>query len=313
MSTDRATLRSVSAVVPVYNSEPTLSELVARLRAVLSAEAVEYEIVLVNDGSRDRSWDIVRDLARSHAEITGISLARNHGQHNALLCGIRAARGAVIVTLDDDLQNRPEDVPALLARLGEGYDVVYAVPQRQEWGVMRNVAARVTKLVLQNAMGASTASMVSGFRAFRREVRDAFAGYGALFVHIAVLLTWGASRFGTVVVTHEPRRAGHSNYTLGKLVKHTLNMMTGFSTLPLQLATAVGFFFTLFGAGVLTYVLGRYLLQGVAVQGFTFLASIIAIFSGAQLFALGIFGEYLARVFHRSTGQPSYTIRERTS
>ena len=313
MPTDRETLRSVSAVVPVYNSEPTLSELVTRLRAVLSAEAAEYEIVLVNDGSRDRSWEIVRDLARDHEEVVGISLARNHGQHNALLCGIREARGAVIVTLDDDLQNRPEDVPALLARIREGYDVVYAVPQRQQWGLMRNVAARVTKLVLQNAMGASTASMIGGFRAFRREVRDAFAGYGSLFVNIDVLLTWGAARFGTVVVTHEPRRVGRSNYTLRKLVKHTLDMMTGFSTLPLQLATAVGFFFTLFGVGVLAFVLGRYVLQGVAVQGFTFLASIIAIFSGAQLFALGMFGEYLARVFHRSTGQPSYTIRERTS
>jgi len=313
MPTDREILRSVSAVVPVYNSEPTLSELVTRLRAVLSAEAEEYEIVLVNDGSRDRSWDIVRDLARDHGDVVGISLARNHGQHNALLCGIREARGAVIVTLDDDLQNRPEDVPALLARIRDGYDVVYAVPERQQWGLMRNVAARVTKLVLQNAMGASTASMIGGFRAFRREVRDAFAGYGSLFVNIDVLLTWGAARFGTVVVTHEPRRVGRSNYTLRKLVKHTLDMMTGFSTLPLQLATAVGFFFTLFGVGVLAFVLGRYVLQGVAVQGFTFLASIIAIFSGAQLFALGIFGEYLARVFHRSTGQPSYTIRERTS
>jgi undecaprenyl-phosphate 4-deoxy-4-formamido-L-arabinose transferase len=313
MSTDRETLRSVSAVVPVYNSEATLPELVSRLRATLSAEAMEYEIILVNDGSRDRSWDIVRDLARERGDVVGISLARNHGQHNALLCGIREARGAVIVTLDDDLQNRPEDVPALLARIREGYDVVYAVPQRQHWGLMRNVAARVTKLVLQNAMGASTASMIGGFRAFRREVRDAFAGYGSLFVNIDVLLTWGAARFGTVVVTHEPRRVGRSNYTLRALAKHTLNMMTGFSTLPLQLATGVGFLFTLFGIGVLAYVLGRYLLQGVAVQGFTFLASIIAIFSGAQLFALGIFGEYLARVFHRSTGQPSYTVRERTS
>jgi hypothetical protein len=232
MPTDRETLRSVSAVVPVYNSEPTLPELVTRLRAVLSAEAVEYEIILVNDGSRDRSWDIVRDLAREHGDVVGISLARNHGQHNALLCGIREARGAVIVTLDDDLQNRPEDVPTLLARIREGYDVVYAVPQRQHWGLMRNVAARVTKLVLQNAMGASTASMIGGFRAFRREVRDAFAGYGSLFVNIDVLLTWGAARFGTVVVTHQPRRAGRSNYTLRALAKHTLNMMTGFSTLP---------------------------------------------------------------------------------
>src|SRR2546425_4952781 len=119
---------------------------------------------------------------------------------------------------------------------------------------MRSAAAHVTKLVVRNAVGASTASMIGGFRAFRREVRDAFAGYGSLFVNIDVLLTWGAARFGTVAVTHEPRRAGRSNYTLRTLVKHTFNMMTGFSTLPLQLATAIGFFFTVFGVGVLAYV-----------------------------------------------------------
>jgi undecaprenyl-phosphate 4-deoxy-4-formamido-L-arabinose transferase len=271
------------------------------------------QIVLVDDGSRDGSVDVIRRLAGAHPEVLGIALARNHGQHNALLCGIREAGGAAIVTMDDDLQNRPEDVPALLARLDEGYDVVYGTPRRQQWGLMRNVASRVTKMVLQSAMGAETASMVGGFRAFRRDVREAFAGYAAPLVNLDVLLTWGASRFSAVAVTHEARAVGASNYTFRKLVRHTLNMVTGFSMLPLQLATAVGFIFTIFGMGVLAYVLGRYLWHGVAVQGFTFLASIIAIFSGAQLFALGIFGEYLARVFLRVSGLPAYTVRERMS
>ena len=303
---------AISVVVPVYNSEQTLEELVTRLRTAVVMPG-GLEILLVNDGSRDRSWETVRRLAAAYPEVRGISLTRNHGQHNALLCGIREARGEVIVTMDDDLQNRPEDVPALVARLRDGWDVIYGVPRRQHWGLMRNVASRVTKLVLQGAMGARTASMVSGFRALRADVREAFAGYSAIFVNLDVLLTWGASRFDVVLVDHEARRVGRSNYTFRRLVRHTFNMVTGFSTVPLKLATGVGFAFTLFGIGVLVYVLGRYMLHGVAVQGFTFLASIIAIFSGAQLFALGIFGEYLARVFHRSTGQPSYTVRERTT
>jgi hypothetical protein len=189
---------------------------------------------------------------------------------------------------------------------------VYGFPRQQQWGVFRNVASRVTKLVLQNAMGADTAAMVSGFRAFRRDVRDAFARYDAVFVNIDVLLTWGAARFGVVPIAHEPRRVGRSNYTFRKLVRHTFNMVTGFSVLPLQLATIIGFSFTLFGIGVLAFVLIRYLIQGVVVQGFAFLASIVAIFAGAQLFALGIMGEYLGRMFQRTTGQPSYTVRERT-
>jgi undecaprenyl-phosphate 4-deoxy-4-formamido-L-arabinose transferase len=303
---------AVSVVVPVFNSERTLDELVTRLRATLADRPGSFEIILVNDGSRDASWEVVTRLARAHGEVRGIAFARNHGQHNALLCGIREARGEVVVTMDDDLQNRPEDVPALLARLAEGHDVVYGVARRRPWGIMRNVASAVTKLVLQSAMGARTASMVSGFRAFRVDVRDAFAAYTSMFVNIDVLLTWATTRFETVVVDYEPRRVGRSNYTVRALIRHTFNMMTGFSTLPLKLATALGFIFTLFGMTMLAYVLGRYVLYGVAVQGFTFLATSIAIFSGAQLFALGIFGEYLARVFHRTSGQPTYTVRERT-
>jgi undecaprenyl-phosphate 4-deoxy-4-formamido-L-arabinose transferase len=303
---------AVSVIVPVYNSEQTLEALVTRLTATLGSTPQALEIVLVNDGSADRSWQVIGRLASAHPIVRGVALARNQGQHNALLCGIREARADIIVTMDDDLQNRPEDVPALVARVRDGFDVVYGVPRVQQWGLMRNVASRVTKMVLQGAMGAETASMVSGFRAFRADVCAAFAGYSAVFVNLDVLLTWGASRFVTVPVDHEPRRVGRSNYTFRRLVRHTFNMVTGFSTLPLKFATAVGFACTLFGVGVLAYVLGRYLLQGVAVQGFTFLASIIAIFSGAQLFALGIFGEYLARVFQRVGGQPSYTVRERT-
>jgi glycosyltransferase involved in cell wall biosynthesis len=305
-------LRTISVVVPVFNSEQTLPELVARLLPIRCGDMSVREIILVNDGSTDASWSRIQRLAAEYPAVRGVSLARNHGQHNALLCGIRAAESDVIATIDDDLQNQPEDLPLLLERLAEGYDVVYGFPRQQQWGAWRNLASRATKLVLQGAMGAQTASMVSGFRAFRRPVREAFGSYDAVFVNIDVLLTWGASRFAAVPTTHAPRRVGRSNYTFRKLVRHSSNMMTGFSVLPLQLATLVGFSFTLFGIGVLAYVLGRYLLHGVAVQGFTFLASIIAIFSGAQLFALGIIGEYLGRMFQRSTGQPSYTVRERT-
>jgi undecaprenyl-phosphate 4-deoxy-4-formamido-L-arabinose transferase len=298
----------ISVVVPVFNSARTLPELVERIVRVLSGTAGSYEIILVNDGSHDDSWHVIEQLCAAHPPARGIDLVRNHGQHNALLCGIRAARCTIVITLDDDLQHRPEDIPALVAAL-DGFDVIYGVPEHQRWTLFRNVASTMTKLVLQNAMGATTARMIGGFRAFRRPLTDAFADYSARFVNIDVLLTWGGARFGAVRVQHEPRKYGRSNYTFRRLVVHTFNMMTGFSTLPLQVATAVGFAFTVFGIGVLAYVLGRFLLHGVVVQGFTFLASIIAIFSGAQLFALGVMGEYLARMYRRSIGEPSYVIR----
>jgi len=301
---------SISVVVPVFNSEGTLDELVSRLKTVLSQFADEWEIILVNDGSQDESWRLVCKVARQYSWIRGIDLMRNYGQHNALLAGIREAQYSVIVTMDDDLQNPPEEIPLLLAKLHEGYDVVYGTPAREQHGPWRDLASRVTKLVLQSAMGAEMARKVSAFRVFRTQVREAFANYQGPFVSIDVLLTWGTTRFAAVSVRHDPRRIGKSNYTFRKLVTHALNMMTGFSVLPLQLASLMGFCFALFGLLVLVYVLGRYLIQGGSVPGFPFLASTIAIFSGVQLLSLGIIGEYLSRMHFRIMEKPTYAIRQ---
>lgn len=301
---------SISIVVPVFNSEGTLSELVSRLKAVLPEVASEWEIILVNDGSRDQSWQSIEALIASNLTVRGINLMRNYGQHNALLAGIRAAQHEIIVTLDDDLQNPPEEIPKLLDKLAEGYDVVYAPPQQEQHGFLRDVASQVTKIALQETMGAETARYVSAYRVFRAQVREAFSNYQGPFVSIDVLLTWSTDRFAVTRVRHEQRHAGVSNYTFRKLITHALNMMTGFSTWPLQVASLIGFGFTLFGLGILVYVFGRYLMLGYSVPGFPFLASIIAIFSGAQLFAFGIMGEYLARIHFRMMDKPTYAIRE---
>jgi undecaprenyl-phosphate 4-deoxy-4-formamido-L-arabinose transferase len=304
---------SLSIVVPVYNSEPMLPELVRRLAEVLSATGREFELVLVDDDSADGSWQAAEQLAATHDWVRGARLRRNFGQHNALLAGIRMARNEIVVTMDDDLQNPPEEIPKLLSQLDRGYDVVYGTPAREQHGVARDLASRITKLALRGALGAATAGKVSAFRAFRRDLRDAFADYQSHLVSIDVLLTWATRRFSAVEVRHEPRHTGASNYTLRKLVVHALNMMTGFSVLPLQLASVIGFVFTVFGSLVLAYVLGRYLIEGTTVPGFPFLASLIAIFSGAQLFALGIIGEYLARMHYRTMGRPAYVVSAVTS
>jgi len=304
---------SVSVVVPVYNSETTLDELVRRLAAVFVEIGIEYEILLVNDGSRDQSWSVVQGLCASHSRVFGINLMRNYGQHNALLCGIRRARHGAIVTIDDDLQNPPEEIPKLLLKLTQGVDVVYGYPEREQHGLWRSIASRITKLALQSVMGVETARHVSAFRAFRARIRESFAAYQGPFVSIDTLLTWGTSRFGWAVVKHDERKSGRSNYTMLKLIAHALNMVTGFSALPLQVASVVGFFFTLFGVAVFGFVVIRYLIQGTSVPGFPFLASVIAIFSGAQLFALGIIGEYLARMHFRLMDRPPYAIGETTA
>lgn len=299
----------ISVVVPVYRSAPVLPKLVEALAAALPQCCGEFEVILVNDASPDGSWEVIDELTKKYRWVSGISLMRNSGQHNALLCGIRAARYEIVATIDDDLQNPPGEIPKLIAKLQEGFDVVYGTPEREQHGLLRDLASQITKMVLQNAMGAEIARNISAFRVFRTQVREAFQEYRGPFVSIDVLLTWGTTRFGAMRVRHEPRQEGVSGYTLKKLILHALNMMTGFSVLPLQLASMIGFTFTVFGLMALVFVIGRYLVQGSAVPGFPFLASIIAIFSGAQLFALGIIGEYLARVHFRIMDRPPYTVR----
>ena len=301
-------MKKISAVIPVYNSEPCLDELCRRLSESLKKTAEDFEIILVDDNSRDHSWDKIETLFLANPKIRGIRLTRNCGQHNALLCGIRQARHAIIITLDDDLQNPPEEIEKLLAKMDQGFDVVYGTPEIPQHSFWRNQTSVVTKIVLQKSMEAETARHISSFRAFRTEIRNAFACYSGSFVNIDVLLTWGASKFSSVFVRHNPRTSGASQYTLGKLMVHSLNMITGFSTLPLQLASFLGFALTFFGCLIFIYVMARWLIQGSVVPGFPFLASIIAIFSGAQLFALGIIGEYLARIYFLAMKKPSYVI-----
>jgi len=301
--------RSLSVVTPVYNGEASVAELCRRLSEVLPRVATQHEIIFVNDGSRDRSWEVISELSSQTPAVRGLNLMRNYGQHNALLCGIRAAKYDVIVTVDDDLQHPPEEIPRLLARLHEGFDVVYGAPKGEQHGFLRALASRITRLALSTAIGTEVAKNVSAFRAFRTRLREAFADYQSPFVSIDVLLTWATTRFGAIRVPFHPRHSGSSNYTFTKLVRHALDMMTGFSTAPLQLASLTGFSCTLFGIGVLIYVVGRYFLEG-SIPGFPFLASIIAIFSGAQLFALGVIGEYLARMHFRTMNRPAYAIRD---
>ena len=298
--------------MPAYNSELSLPLLASRLQPVLETLATDYELILVDDASRDGTWSVIEGLARDHPWIRGVHFMRNYGQHNAVLCGIRMARYDVTVTLDDDLQHPPEEIPKLLDKLTQDIDVVYGSPAQETHGLWRDMASQVTKIALQSAMGAPIARKAGPFRAFRTRIRDAFAGYDGPYVAVDALLTWGTRRFAAVDVRHEQRTLGKSNYTFRKLVVHALNMITGFSTLPLQLSSLIGFVLTLVGIAALIFVVAKYLIEGGTVPGFSFLASMIAIFSGAQLFSLGIIGEYLARMHARSMQHPTYSIREMT-
>lgn len=301
--------KGLSIIVPVYNSQETLPLLVERLAAVLPGLADSFELVLVNDGSHDASWSVINQLAAEYTWIRAYNMMRNYGQHNALLCGVRAARFSTSVTMDDDLQHPPEEIYHLLERLAEGYDVVYGTPRKMPHSWWRNAFSYLIKRSLALSMGIRNIRDISAFRAFRTQLRQAFSEYRNPNVIIDVLLSWGTTRFASVVVDEAPRQVGRSNYNFFKLFQYALVILTGFSTLPLRIASIIGFLFTILGLFIFVYVLAIYFLVG-SIPGFPFLASMIALFSGTMLFALGIIGEYLARIFDRSMDRPSYVVAE---
>jgi len=301
----------ISVVVPVYNGSDTLPTLVDELGKVLPGVADEFELVLVNDGSPDHSWQVISTLAQSYPWVRGIDLMRNYGQHNATLCGVREARYEVIVIMDDDLQNPPCEIPKLLEKLAEGHDVVYGVARRRQQAWWKTLASVVVKRAIAYVMGLRTVRDIGAFKAFRADLRKAFEDFRSPDVLLDVLLSWGTSRFASVPVDEAPRTVGKSNYNLFKLIKVSLLVLTSYTTIPLRFASIVGFLFTLFGMGVLVYVLTIYFTAG-SIPGFPFLASTVIIFSGVQLFALGIIGEYLARVFERTGGKHTYVIGRTT-
>ena len=299
---------SVSVVVPVFGADADLQDLAARVRGVLDRLVRTWELIFVNDGSPPGTWDRIAALAKSDPNIRGIDLLRNFGQHNALLAGIRASSGDLVVTMDDDLQHPPEEIPRLIKALGDD-DVVYGTPLERVRGRTRDLAAVLSKLALGTVLGPRHARNVAAYRVFRGSLREAFAGYDNPAVSIDVLLSWATSRIGAVGVRYEPRRRGRSGYSAWRLLSLTFNMVTGFSVWPLRASSLIGVAFAAFGVLALGFVLFRYLTAGVAVPGFAFLASAISIFAGAQLFSLGIMGEYLARIYFRTMHKPPYLVR----
>lgn len=303
----------VSVVVPCYRSRLTLPELVRRLHEVLGAGAQglveDYEILLVVDGSPDETYAVARGLERASARVRALLLRRNYGQHNALLAGIVRARHEIVVTMDDDLQHRPEELPRLLEPLRDPLvDLVYGVPVEEEHGFWRSFASRLVKRGLA-AADVENAQDVSAFRAFRTDLREGFRHVADAFASLDVLLSWTTASVRRAPVRMDERTVGTSSYDLRRLVRHTLNMVTGYGTLPLRLVTWLGLSCGLLGLGLLVSVLYRFATGSTTVAGFTTLASMIALFSSAQMLSIGILGEYVGRLHFRSMQRPTYLVR----
>lgn len=299
----------LSVVVPCYRSARTLPLLVGRLADALREAAIEYEVVLVVDGSPDHTWEVAAELARGHPEVRAIRLARNYGQHNATIAGVRAAQHEVIVTMDDDLQHPPEEIPRLLAALTDDVDLVYGRSREEEHGIMRNISSQLFKIGLSGPLGVRNARSLSAFRVFRTFLRSGFESVTGPYVCIDVALAWCTTRIQEVDVHMDQRNEGRSGYTLRTLLCQALNVILGYSSAPLRFVSYLGLLVGGFGFCLLGIVLWGYFTGKTTVAGFTSVASMVALFSSAQMLSIGILGEYLGRMHSGHMGRPTYVVR----
>ena len=297
----------VSLVCPVYCSAQTLRILVNEICTSLNG-AYKFEILLIDDRSTDSSWLEILQISKENSAVRGIRLGRNVGQHGALLAGIRSARFDKIVTIDDDLQNPPSEVIKLVQALDSNGGVVYGVSTDVKQKLWRKASSVGAKQIFKKFLGFDSAVNISSFRAFETNLRDAFSGEIGPSVSIDSLLTWSTSTFCSIDVQHHPRLQGKSHYSFRKLVRFMIDTATGYSVVPLRLATTLGSIVTILGFIMFLWVTLRPLLTGVSVPGFPLLAASLAIFSGTQLLVLGILGEYIGKMHFRVMNKPSYVI-----
>lgn len=299
----------ISVVIPVYNGAKTLPELNNRLVSVIEdLVGPQYEIIFINDGSIDSSWDLLKKIASENEKIIAINLTRNFGQHNALMCGFSQAGGIYVVTIDDDLQIPPEEIPKIFEKIQSGYDVVYGVYGQKQHTAFRNLGSRLIQYVYRRTFNLNIG--ISSFRIIKQEIVQFILRYEKSFTYIDGLLAWFTQNIGNMNVEHQKRRVGKSGYSLKNLIMLALNMMTNFSIVPLQLASLTGFVFSLAGFFLGSFFLLKKIFWGIPVSGFSAIMVAVTMFSGVQLLTIGILGEYIGRVHINVSKRPQYAIRD---
>ncbi len=297
----------VSIVVPVYGGEGTITELTSRAAQAMASRGWSWELILVCDRPPDGSWAVAQALAAEYPEVSAVHLRRNFGQHPATLLGIRRARGRTIVTMDEDMQHAPSDIPTLVETSLRSGAIAYGVTQQPQNSLWRNATAKTAKWVVARYLGFQ-ADEVSAFRAFPSVLRTAFEDYRGERVAVDVLLSWAGAPVTAVPCSHAPRADGRSGYTFRKLVSYLMDLVLGYSTAPLRVASWLGLAAVFVAMLIAAFVLLTWLVYGSVVPGFAFLALSVAAFSGVQLLSLGLIGEYLGRLYFNALGKPQYLI-----
>jgi len=287
----------------------TLELLVNRLNKVLSKlVGQDFEIILINDGSSDNSWQIIQSICEENDKVIAGNLNRNYGQHNALMCGFELSTGNFIITIDDDLQNPPEEITKLYHRIQDGFDIVYGTIKEKKHSRFRNIGSECVQFIYRKAFNIDI--KVTSFRILRRRIVEHVKSYNKSFTFIDGLIAWYTSNIGDVAVEHNNRKQGKSGYSLMKLVVLSLNLLTNFSIYPVQVASLSGFIFSFLGFLFGAFFILKKLFLGIPVSGYSSLIVAVTIFSGVQLVSLGMLGEYIGRIHLNVSQKPQYSLKE---
>jgi undecaprenyl-phosphate 4-deoxy-4-formamido-L-arabinose transferase len=299
----------LSIVVPVYNEESNLAPLMERLYPAVVATGRSFEILFTNDGSRDRSLDILRGMVDQYPGVKVVEFNGNFGQHMAILAAFEMSQGQIIITLDADLQNPPEEIPRLVAEIEKGYDVVGTIRQKRQDSLFRKLASRIVNITTNKMTGMKMNDYGCMLRAYHRDIIENINRCGESTTFIPALAQTFASNPTEIEVAHAERAAGESKYSLYNLIRLNFDLMTGFSVVPLQLFALFGIITSVLSLAFAFFLLVRRFIVGAEVEGVFTLFAILFFFIGIIIMGIGIVGEYVGRIYQEVRKRPRFVVR----
>lgn len=300
----------ISIVIPVYRSSLHLEKLYAKLVESLEQINKPFEVIFVEDCGGDRSWETLRKISMQDSRVTAIKLSKNFGQHAATICGIAQAKGEWIVTIDDDLEQSPEDIVSLYNEALKGYDLVYGVFEERSHSIWRNFTSHCARKLFTMAIPSLNYEYTS-FRIIKSSIAKELQQFDSPYPFIDGYLSWITNNYSTVKVAHSERGSGVSNYTFSKLLKHTINISISFSEIPLKLSSWMGLFTSVFGLVWVVIILIQKIIGAVTVSGYASTMAAILFIGGIQLMVLGVIGEYIYRINFKTSKKPLYLVGQK--
>jgi glycosyltransferase involved in cell wall biosynthesis len=300
-----------SVVIPVYNSAKIVGLVIERTRAFFALHGLSYEIILVNDGSRDASWSVIATQATQYPEVIAINLLRNYGQHNAVFAGIQQSRGQHVITIDDDLQNPPEEIIHLIDTMRDGnHDVVFGRFVQKQHSLVRRLGSGMIRQMNNRIFMCPSDIVPTNFRLIRREVVDRMLGYRTAYPYTTGLALMFAQSVGNAWVKHQERHEGKSNYNVVRIMSLVLRILFNYSIWPLRLVTMTGFAIASVSFVIGMVLIVRKLFDNIQIEGWTGIMVMLALLNGVIILMLGMLGEYTIRILQQMNSKETYHIKE---